>query len=70
MEVKDLPDKNPLDLTSQYAIKLHPTCKRKIDIINGYKNGLTAEIRKAIEDVVDAYWDKLQVQLKENDQAG
>lgn len=69
-DIKDLPDKNSLDFTSQYSIKLRPGYKRKIDIINGYKDGLTSEIRTAIEQVVDLRWDRLQAQLEESNQAG
>jgi hypothetical protein len=68
-EIQDLPDKNPLELTSVYSLKIHPSYKKKIDVINAYKDGLTSEIRRAVEAVVDMRWEKLQAQLK-NDQAG
>jgi hypothetical protein len=69
-DIEDLPDKCTLDLTTNYSIKLNPGYRKKIAIINGYKDGLTAEIREAIESVIDRRWHRLQIQLGKEDQAG
>jgi hypothetical protein len=62
-----LPNRGDKDLTYPYSIKLNPGYRQKIRVINGYKDGLTDEIRKSIEKVVDVHWERLQAQLKQQE---
>jgi hypothetical protein len=47
-----------------YSIKLKPETIDRIKQINAYKNGLTEEIRTAIELVVNGYYKSLTKELR------
>ncbi len=61
--MKDLPDKDG-KMQSQYTIKLPAEIKRRISIINGYKDGLTEELRAEITRIVNIRWQMVQSKIR------
>lgn len=68
-QMRELRDKSGGTYPAEYSIKLKPETRRRIKIINAHKDGLTDEIRLAIEEVVDAYYKMLSKELKDYDES-